>query len=699
MKIDIPPKKFLSYEVFPLKVVDYEKRDILLTNSFTKKLVMKIKLYSVNDALRRSINRLRAALEHHKLICGPHKPIHPKMPLEGEVLEFTAWQNTQRHLIVIYADFEALLLKANERKGKNTTIIQKHCPMSYGFLVNKAPKDVPTELLREFNIPTEPVIYRGSESRQDVAKHFIENITDMNEKIEKLLETNIILNISDKDNAKHNSCFKCNLCKCAVNNHTHVRDHHHLTSKFRQTLCNRCNLSIKQPKYVPVFLHNLSNYDAHFQITELENNSKRINVIPNSEENIKFVDKIQFMSTRLSTLAVNLVTPNLEKFRETGKHFSNNEMPLVTRKSVSPYDYTDDWSKLELTSLPPIEDFYSTLIEEHIKDSVYLFATEVWNHFNCQTLGEYSYLYLKIDELLLADVLENFRDLCLNTYYLDPAYYFTAPAFSFDAMLKYTEIKLELLSDYEMLLMFEDDSHKPACGMRNLIMKKYQILTHQTHNDLPFLPQNSIPPGSIVRKLMATFKTKKNHIFHYRNLQQALNNGLIVEKVHRIVQFKQSPWLEPYIILNTEMRKNAKNEFEKDFLKLLNNTVFGMLLKILIMTIFINFVWLSFKKNDGKRSQAFKYKASFSVLEISKTLMYDYHYNVMQKHYGDNIELMYTDTAMATPRYPVMTPMTERKNIPGLFSDETDGEICALRVKSYAYIFQGREKIKAKGIR
>ncbi|KAF0740071.1 Uncharacterized protein FWK35_00016707, partial [Aphis craccivora] len=71
---------------------------------------------------------------------------------------------------------------------------------------------------------------------------------------------------------------------------------------------------------------------------------------------------------------------------------------------------------------------------EHIKESEYQFATEVWSHFNCQTLGEYSDLYLKIDVLLLANVFENFRDLCLNTYHLDIAYYFTVPAFSFDAV-------------------------------------------------------------------------------------------------------------------------------------------------------------------------------------------------------------------------------------------------------------------------
>ena len=161
------------------------------------------------------------------------------------------------------------------------------------------------------------------------------------------------------------------------------------------------------------------------------------------------------MATSLTILASNLLTPNLEKFRETYKHFSIEDMPLVTRKGVYPYEYTDSWQKLEETRLPEKKYYYSTLNEEHIKDSEYQFALDVWNHFDCKTLGEYSDLYLKIDILLLTDVFENFRDLCLTTYTLDPAFYYTAPGYSFDAMLKHTSMKLELLYDYEMLLMIE----------------------------------------------------------------------------------------------------------------------------------------------------------------------------------------------------------------------------------------------------
>ncbi|KAL4132044.1 hypothetical protein QTP88_009265 [Uroleucon formosanum] len=289
---------------------------------------------------------------------------------------------------------------------------------------------------------------------------------------------------------------------------------------------------------------------------------------------IRFIDTCRFMASKLSTLAKNLLTPDFSKFRETGKHFATSDMDLVvTRKGVYPYEYTDEWSKLDENALPNKAEFYSILTESAIKDEEYEHAMKVWDHFECKTIGEYSDLYLKIDVLLLADIFENFRDVCMKTYNIDPAYYYTTPGFSFDAMLKYTAIKLELLSEYEMLLMFEDGIRggltqasmryaksnnektpdynqanpkswlvyqdcnnlygwamsqympygdfkwvKPSLdGLNDLtedspIGRVYEVdivyskKIHDKHNDLPFLPQNSIPPGSKVRSVL----TEKN---------------------------------------------------------------------------------------------------------------------------------------------------------------------------------------------
>uniref|UniRef100_A0A2S2QNX5 DNA-directed DNA polymerase n=1 Tax=Sipha flava TaxID=143950 RepID=A0A2S2QNX5_9HEMI len=161
------------------------------------------------------------------------------------------------------------------------------------------------------------------------------------------------------------------------------------------------------------------------------------------------------MASKLSALAANLSTTDFSKFREIANVFAPDDMLLVTRKGVFPYEYTDRWDRLAETSLPECSEFFSALREEHVAIAEHEHTIRVWDHFDCRTVGDYSDLYLKIDVLLLADVFENFRDICMQTYNLDPAYYYTAPGFSFDCMLKYTSARLELLTDYDMLLMIE----------------------------------------------------------------------------------------------------------------------------------------------------------------------------------------------------------------------------------------------------
>jgi len=409
------------------------------------------------------------ALARHRLTCGTHKPVLPLLPKEGDTLEFNSWRKTERLPFVVYADFEALLLKSTEKYGNNTEVMHKHHPMSYGYLVVAA-EGVPVELFEQFGIPRAPVIFRGSATEDDVAKRFVRDVLNVAERICNLYKSvNVPIIMSDEDCRLHADKVLCDLCKTRfTKRNCKVAHHDHLSGRFLKTLCNTCNLKLKTPKFVPCFFHNLSNYDAHFIVENMPIDNKAISVIASSEEkfitftkyinnsfSVRFIDTCRFMASSLAHLAENLTTANFEKFREVSKVFSAEEMSLATRKGVYPYEYTDSWDKLRETSLPPKINFYSALSESHISEADYEHATRVWNHFGCSSLGAYSDLYLKIDVLISADVFENFRDICMSTYHLDPAHYFTAPGFSFDCMLKYTSVKLELLTDFDQILFLE----------------------------------------------------------------------------------------------------------------------------------------------------------------------------------------------------------------------------------------------------
>ena len=135
----------------------------------------------------------------------------------------------------------------------------------------------------------------------------------------------------------------------------------------------------------------------------------------------------------------------------------------------------NDESRFSETQLPSKESFYSKLTEKHINDDEYERALQIWKRFNIKNLGEYHDLYLMTDVLLLADIFENFRDMCLETYKLDPAYYITLPNFAWDAMLKYTNVQLDLVYDLEMYQMLEKGKRGGMCGVSH----KHAIANNQ----------------------------------------------------------------------------------------------------------------------------------------------------------------------------------------------------------------------------
>ena len=124
---------------------------------------------------------------------------------------------------------------------------------------------------------------------------------------------------------------------------------------------------------------------------------------------------------------------------------------MLLRKGIYPHEYVDNWERFSEISLPSKEEFYSNLNVEDINDIDYRDANNVFKIFELENLGQYHDLYVQSDTLLLADVFENFRDMCMKESELDPAHFLSLPGLAFQACLKKTNIELELLTDYDML--------------------------------------------------------------------------------------------------------------------------------------------------------------------------------------------------------------------------------------------------------
>jgi hypothetical protein len=639
---------------------------------------------------------------------------------------------------------------------------------------------------------------------------------------------------------KCQKCPGCKECKRAENckkvlGDIKVRDHCHLTGDYRGAAHRSCNLNFKIPKFYPVFFHNLSGYDAHLFVKNLGATEGKINCIPNNEEkyisfskelvvdtftnkegkevkvkrSIRFLDSFKFMGSPLESLVKNLPQ---EGFKHLGKHFQGEQLELLQRKGVFPYDYFNDLSVLEETCLPPKEKFWSTLTEQGISDEDYTHAQKVWKAFDMKTFREYHDLYMKVDVLQLADVFEAFRDMSLKNYQLDPAWYYTAPGLSWDAMLKTTKLEFDPITDSDMLLFFERairggvsmisnryakannkymgviDKH----GLKSFIQyldannlygwamsqmlpvsdfkwmddqqleswKNYPCFLevdleypedlHDLHNEYPFCPERKMV--NKVEKLIPNLQSKKNYVIHYAALKQCLKHGLKLTKIHRGITFKESDKLKTYIDKNTKLRAAAQNDFEKDFFKLMNNSVFGKTMENIRNRVDIKLVSseeasrkLTAKSNYESRTifdenliavhmKVTKLKfdkpvyLGAAILDISKTLMYDFHYEYIKPKYGDKAKLLFTDTdslmyhietddfykdisediedrfdtSNYPDKHPSGIPTGKNKKVIGMFKDEAGGmqitEFVGLRAKLYSYKLDGEEKKKCKGI-
>jgi hypothetical protein len=761
------------------------------------------------------------------------------LPAKGDknTVKFTNFKKQLWSPAIFYADIESLLVKMNHSKH-----FQAHKASHLDVLmVSQFPEKLPHEY-KSFQGPD--CVYKA-----------LEYMNTKRQEIERKLLTQhkpMVMTKKDKQDFQHATV--CYLCKKPLRNK--CRDHCHITGRYRGCACNNCNLNLNyRNQKTSVVFHNLKGYDGHFIIQEANKLYKpRISCIPSSMEKyisfsinqLQFIDSLQFTGTSLEALVNGLKQDNNNKqnfqlFYDFTKDFSRNTQDLLLQKGVFPYDWFDNLSKLQNTSLPSKHDFYSHLTATHITDEDYERANKVWKETSCQTFNDYLKLYLKTDVLLLACCFEAFRKLLFDTYHLDPAHYFTAAGLSWDCMLHYTqafiqcfheqqEDMLEVIQqgvrggismiskryarannkymtdynedkpssylmywdannlygealscflptgDYEWDSSWKDNSTEQimelsASSPKGYIFEVDALVPKELHDkfsDYPLMVETTEGKASgymqrvhqrfslsdqqdikYHKKLIPNLCHKTKYAIHYRNLQQCIEQGIVITRIHRVLKFSQAPFIRPYI------ENGIVQEFEKVFLPALDSflshrrVLFGKTIENVDKRVNVHLI--NDKKTFMKKSRSPLMKnfellhndlcavemkktrvlynkpivIGFCVLELSKVRMYDFHYNYITETFPD-ANLLFTDTDSLCyelftediyndvrqeahrfdfSNYPTCHRLYDNSNIAvGKFKDECQGklmvEFVGLRPKMYSFITEDfQHKCTAKGVK
>ena len=836
-----------EHDIVLLLIKDGEKSHYCLVKNISALLASQINSHKgTSHICLNCFNGFKApdSLNKHKEYCYNNECVKIVMPPPGTYLKFKNFRYSEKAPFAIYADFESLIKNMDscdpDPNKSYTKKYQKHEPISFSYYIKSFNESVYKSRVRGY-VKTKP-------EDPDAMDVFIKWLEDDVKDIANIKPKKMVF--TEKDKKQFNKASYCWICGEELGN-DRVRDHCHYTGCYRGAAHNNCNLNYSKPKGVPVFFHNLSGYDSHLFIKSLASSNKKetLECIPNNEEKyitftkniivgqytnkkgevkdktfkIVFKDSLKFMSSSLGALVNNLPK---DGFKNISKYYTPEEVELIKQKGFYPYEYMNTEEKFNDTELPPREAFYSKLSGRGISEKDYKHAWNVWHTFKMKTFKDYHELYNETDVLLLADVFENFRNLCLKIYGLDPVYYFTAPGLAWDACLKMTDINLELLNDPDMLLMFEkgirggismisnrygeannkymnqgfnknklkkylmylDANNLYGCAMslklpthgfkwltsgemeklfNNQVLQvweknpcilevdlEYPENLHDLHNDYPFCPER-VECKNGVEKLIPNLRDKIKYVIHYKNLIQCLRAGMKLKKIHRGIKFKESEWMRPYIEMNTNIRTKAKNNFEKDFFKLMNNSVFGKTMENIRNRVNVklvntqerlkklvakpnlksppkiiseNLVSVHLKKTSLTMNKPVY--LGMCILDLSKTIMYDFHYNYIKPKYGDKAKLLFTDTdslmyeietedfykdisedvkdRFDTSDYPENhpsgIPTGINKKVLGMFKDEAAGKIIkefvGLRAKLYSYkMDEGGEHKKCKGIK
>src|SRR5271157_3498339 len=309
---------------------------------------------------RRCLNGFRVlkSLAKHNEYCSQHDAVKPQLPEPGTMLQFENYNRSMRVPFIVYADFESFIKpigSCQPNPGESyTNKYQKHTPSSFCYFVKCFDDSVYTQ---------QPVVFTAKSENDDVAQIFVDTLQDNIKQIYNQFKFPKKMIFTKVDAEKYSNATTCHICECEFSegDDIKVRDHCHLSGKFRGAAHNSCNLKYKAPKFIAVVFHNLSGYDSHLFIKKLRgDNGEKINCIPNNEEKytsfsrevivakflkdgaeklvrleLRFIDSFKFMASSLDALSTNL---NKDQCKNLNRFYCGKQRDLLLRKGVYPYE-------------------------------------------------------------------------------------------------------------------------------------------------------------------------------------------------------------------------------------------------------------------------------------------------------------------------------------------------------------------------
>ena len=408
------------------------------------------------------------------------------MPPAGAEIKFHHYTRQGHAPFVIYADFEAYLqtieqpAESSEAGARRPTTIRStlHKPIAIGALIVAGKPIFPAQ--EGFSTGLQRSEY-FCEMGEDATTDFLNKLIEWEAFCLAEMEKNHpFLGRPPWRYGKAQECYLCH--KEFVKDDPikqRVLDHDHFTGEYLGAAHANCNLQRRKSFKIPVFFHNFRGYDSHFIVKAFHLYPERkINVIAQTMEKylqvewgerIVFRDSLQFLSASLDSLITSL-TSSKGKFTYFDRHIRQQfnhrhygadrasileNIDLLQKKGVFPYEYVDSFDRLDEKRLPTRDQFFDRLHDKECSEEDYSRAVKVWKTFQCEDLADYMFLYLSCDVLLLADVFENFRSTSFEFYTLDPAYYLSAPQLAWDALLKYSQLHIQLQTDPEIYRMIQ----------------------------------------------------------------------------------------------------------------------------------------------------------------------------------------------------------------------------------------------------